>query len=352
MTRSWKVRPSRRVLAILFAVGFFVVAASLASLTLSARGDEPPTADSVGAIEGDAISVQGPMHVETVNGQIKTVLRSGSDVHVKSGQARIDLVEGGTITICGPAHFSVLKSGSALTIALDTGTIHARIENEPALTVYTPQIQARPMAIGNGPQETLVGLDSTGAMCIRAVKGAVRVEQQLTGQSLLVPQSGDVALANGQLESLRTAAGQCTCELQVARPPQVVSEVSLLGASEPNKKKAPEQKLTPPPQIAAAPVEKPEPIYQVFMPPLQYDANSKVQREYDPNLVILVRRVRVRPTLIFQGKVEGEALEAKAAPPPALPGAQKSDVAAKKPAEDSTWTRMRTYIRKLWSPSS
>lgn len=349
---SWRSRLSRRILTILFAGGFLFVTASLVSFAMLARGDEPPTADTIGAIEGDAISVQGPMHVETVNGQIKTVLRSGSDVHVKSGQARIDLVEGGTITICGPAHFSVLKSAGALTIALETGTIHSHIENELALNIYTPQIQARPLSIGNGPQDTLVGMDSAGAMCIRAVKGAVRVEQQLTGQSLLVPQSGDVALANGQLESLRTAAGQCACEPQAARPPQVVSEVSLLGTSEPNKKKAPEQRLAPPPQIAAAPVEKPEPIYQVFMPPLQYDANSKVQREYDPNLVILVRRVRVRPTLIFQGKVEGEALEAKAIPPPALPSSQKSEVAAKKPTEDSTWTRVRTYIRKLWSPSS
>ena len=348
MTLAAKFPLSRRILTILFAGGLLSAAAWF---VLATRADEPP-ADFVGAIEGDSISLQGSMHVESANGQIKTVLRSGSDVRVKSGQARIDLVEGGTITICGPAHFSVLKSSGALTIALDTGTIHVHIENEPALTIYTPQIQARPLAIGSGPQETIIGLDSTGAMCIRAVKGAVRVEQQLTGQSLLVPQSGDVSLTNGQLESLRTSEGQCACEQAEPRPMQVPTEVSLLATTDMMKKKATEQKPAATPPNTPASVERTEPIYQVFMPPLQYDANSKVQKDYDPDLVILVRRVRVRPTLIFQGRVEGEAVVAKAIPPPALPGTQKSNLAAQKPAEDSTWNRVRSFIHKIWSPSS
>ena len=55
-----------------------------------------------------------------------------------------------------------------------------------------------------------------GTMCVRPSKGAVRIEQQLTGQSLLIPQGGNVSLANGQLETLHTAAGQCLCELQLS----------------------------------------------------------------------------------------------------------------------------------------
>ena len=184
-----------------------MAAVSIAALTLGVRAprvraDNPPSGDSVGTIEGESISVEGPMSVESVRGQVKTMLRSGSDVHVKSGQARIELIEGGSITICGPAHFSVLKSRGSLTLALDSGTIHAHIEGSWALTVYTAQIQARPLAIGGGAQDVLAGLDPSGAMCLRAGKGAVRVEQQLTGQSVLIPQGGDVTLANGQLESL------------------------------------------------------------------------------------------------------------------------------------------------------
>ena len=201
----------RRILGLLLAVSCL---AALWPVATIAGNDNPPLTDKVGAIDGEAISVEGPMSVDVVGGKVRTVLRSGSDVHVKTGQARIELIEGGHITICGPAHFSVLKSGGAITLALDTGTIHAFLQTEPALTVYTPQIQARPISIGNGYMETLVGLDSSGAMCIRATKGAVRIEQQLTGQSMLVPQNGDVSLTNGQLETLHTSAGHCVCEEQ------------------------------------------------------------------------------------------------------------------------------------------
>ena len=316
------------------------------------QGDNPPLGDSVGAIEGDSISIEGPMSVDVVHGQVRTVLRSGSDVRVKAGQARIKLVEGGEILICGPAHFSVLKSGGALTVALEGGIIHAHLENDLALTVYTPQIQARPISIGNGPEDVLVGLDSVGSMCIRANKGAVRIEQQLTGQSVLVPQTGDVLLSNGQIESLRTAAGSCTCEVEIAATPAPeATEVSVLASPEEIKKAAEERKAGSTPATAPPPEEKPEPVYQVFMPPLRYDANAKVQPDYDPSLIVLVRRVRVRPTLIFQGKVEGDAVVARATPP-SPPPAQRKSATAQKPAEDSTWGRVKTYWRKLWSPSS
>jgi len=289
------------------------------------------------------------MNVETLNGETKTILRSGSEVRVKSGQAHIDLVEGGTITICGLAHFSVLKSGGGLTIALDSGTIHAHIESQLVLTIYTPMIQAHPVSIGGGVQDALVGLDNSGAMCIRASKGAVRIEQQLTGQSLLIPQNGDVSLTNGQLETLQTSPGHCVCELQMStKQPAVITEVSTLASTEELKKKAADAK-PPTPPVASTPSE--EPIYQVFMPPLRYDARTKAQPQYDPNLIILVRRARVRPTLIFQGKVEGDPVVAQAAPPPPAPSVQKQDE-TKKPAEDSAWNRVRSFFHKLWSPTS
>ncbi len=338
-------------------IAFFLAAAVICGFAAGGgaaiTGTDTPQAitDKVGSIDGEAISVEGPMSVDVVGGKVRTVLRSGSDVHVKAGQARIELIEGGHINICGPAHFSVLKSGGALTLALDTGTIHAYLQSEPALIVYTAQIQARPISIGNGSMELLVGLDSAGAMCIRATKGAVRIEQQLTGQNMLVPQNGDVSLTNGQLETLRTSAGHCICEEQ-----QILSnstgpvEVSALATTEELKRRAAEKKpIEAPPAATPAPVEKTEPVYQVFMPPLQYDAKNKTPQEFDPNLIILVRRVRVRPTLIFQGKVEGDAIVAQST----LPAAPTKVEAAKpKPADDSTWNRMRNYIRKIWTPGS
>jgi hypothetical protein len=287
------------------------------------------------------------MSVESANGQMRTILRSGSDVTVKSGQAHIDLIEGGNISICGPAHFSVLKSAGTITLALDNGTIHARIESALTLNVYTAQIQAHPISIGGGSQDVLVGLNSSGGMCFRASKGAVRIEQQLTGQSLIIPQNGDVSLTNGQLETLQNSPGHCDCELQVGAKAPISTQVSALATTEELRKKAADPKPAAPPQTTTT---TEEPVYQVFMPPLHYDAGAKVQQEYDPKLIVLVRSARVRPTLIFQGKVEGDPVVAQAAPPPPPPTVQKED--PKKPSDDSTWNRVRIFFHKLWSPSS
>ena len=317
--------------AIPAACGAILCAALIAAAV--ARPDQPGS-DSVGIIDGEAIAVTGPVSMELVRGQVKTVLRSGSDVRVNSGTARIDLVEGGQVSICGPAHLSVLKSGGSLTIALDTGTVRLHVEHALPVTIYTPLIQAQAMAISGGPRDALVGFDSSGAMCVRANLGAIHLEQQLTGQSVLIPQTGDVFVFSGQLEHLGTSAGHCVCELQVA-------------------------KATPPPQpgvgqsaAAEAPAAKEEPIYQVFMPPLIFNAKAEVQPEIDPALLVIVRRVRVRPTLIFQGRVEGDAVAAPApAPRPGSAPVTTDTPKAPAAANDSLVDRVRHFVRKLWRSS-
>jgi hypothetical protein len=329
----------------------------------SARTDQP-SYDTVGAIEGEDVSVQGPLNIEVVQGRRRTILRSGSDVRVNSGQARIDLVEGGQIAVCGPAHLSVLKSVNLLTVALETGTIHARIERQPTLTIYTAQIQAKPIAIGDAPQDTLVGFDQTGAMCIRADSGAVRVEQQLTAQTIIVPQNGEVLITDGQLEGLRSGATHCSCELQLAKTlpaPPAQTEVNRLPTSEEMQEanrlasKAPEASPAPAKPAPSKPVAKEGPVYRVLMPPLSYDASAKVQRDdFDPQLIVVVRRVRVRPTLIFQGSVKDAPAAAKtiasAAPPtPAPPTPAPQSQQAQQKNQPSIFARIRAFFRSLFS---
>jgi hypothetical protein len=327
-----------------------------ALLTAAARrSDNPSSDDAVGTIEGDAIALQGPMSVEVVGGQVKTILRSGNDIRVKSGQARLDLVEGGQIAICGPAHLSVLKSAGALTLALDTGVIHARIERKPVLTIYTAQIQAKPIAIGDGPQDALIGFETPGAMCVKATLGAIRLEQQLTAQNVIVPQGGDVLVNNGQLEGLQNTQGHCSCEAALSKVTPKAPEFSRLATPEEiEKKQATEKKeVSKREDIFLEKPAKPkeEPIYQVFMPPLAYDAKAAVQKDnFDPKLILVVRRVRVRPTLIFQGRVEDSPAKSQnAAAQNAKPAAPTPSAAAPAQPEDSVVNRVRAFFRRLFS---
>lgn len=346
MPVSFPPKLKQRVLWLVTTVTVLGVAAVVT--TSPARSDEPIT-DSVGIIDGAAVAVTGPMRIDVSHGLPRTVLRSGSDVIVKSGTARLDLTDGGTISICGPAHFSVLKVGNQLTLALDTGTIHLSIEHGPTVTVYTPLLQIQPIAIGDGPQDALVGFDATGAMCVRAYRGAVRLEQQLTSQNIVVPQSSDILLVNGQLDGLRSGGDRCACDPQLTKysPPPHLEVIPPA---------APTEEATAKPMgsgeiISPLPVDKPAakeaPIYEILVPPLIYNANAEVQPEVDTSQIVVLRRVRVRPTLIFQGRVEGDL--ATSDPPRAAPATPKPGAQSKNPANDSVVDRMVHFVRKLWS---
>ena len=299
--------------------------------------------ETVGRIEGEDIAVRGAVGVEIESGRSTAVLASGSEVTVRSGQARLVLVEGGEIGICAPAHFSLLKSGGAITLALDYGRVHTRLEHGAPLTIYTPLIVATPIAIVDRPRDVTVGLEVSGAMCVLAARGAVRIEQQLTGQSILVPQSGEIALAGGQLDSLRGTAGTCQCEALSARasppPPPRPPELSVLARPNRPEKPAAREDLQPP--------AIDEPIYKVLMPPLTFDAAAPTPPPPpSPEVLLLVREVRVRPAEVFRGRVEG--------PPTPLPAPRP--VQASTSAEDpppkkqvSVDARIGNFFRRMFS---
>jgi len=348
-----------------YLVRIFVPGIALSALLFSARDaiaspfPQEPQGEVIGTIEGQAISVKGPMSVQVVGNEVKTLLRSGVDIRVKSGRARINLTDGGTIAVCGPAHISMLKAGNAITIALDSGTIHAHVEGNLTLNVFTAQILAKTVAIADGPQDILAGFDAPGLMCVRAASGAVHLEEQFGGQSVMLPQGGDVVIANGQLQGLKTNSGLCACEgFEVAASNVNSPEISTLASREDFTKSATPR--IPSAQKSAAPVApdlpKPaavEPTYQVYMPPLRYDATAKVQDEPDPKLIVLVRRVRVRPTLIFQSRVEGDPLPTAAKPGNATVTAKAQTPDAKpNPAAPSVVDRVKSFFKSLWTPSS
>ena len=347
-----------RLGALAFAVAVLALVFSAPAAAQQPAAQEPQ-GEIIGTIEGNAIALKGPMSVQVVGNEVKTLLRSGVDVRVKSGHARIDLAGGGSIAICGPAHISMLKAANGLTIALDSGTIHARIEGRLTLNVFTTQILAKSIAIGDGPQDLLVGFDTPGLMCVRAGRGAVRLEEQFGSQSVVVPQGGDVTVANGQLEGLRSNSALCACD------PYLVETASAKGgggapefsspASSEEVRKSAALKNPLPPKRNIVPAEPPkavsEPTYQVYMPALRYDASQKVQDEPDPRLIVLVRRVKVRPTLIFESRVEGEAPTADRS----LQAALKPQASAAKPAAPATTgllDRVKNFLKSLWTPSS
>jgi len=353
-------------------------------LATSLRSDQLP-ADSVGAIEGSEIVVKGPVSIDVANGRSRTVLSNGSEVTVKSGPARLDLVEGGVIGFCGPAHFSLLKAGGTLTVALDYGSVHARLQGNPALNVFTPLVQANLVDIGGAPRDATISLLTSGEMCVHPTSGAARLEQQLTGQSVLVPQGGEVSLTGGQLDATLGPSGMCVCEIAVAKNDLALPVRSTgLSALSPTKEFHPNPPAPPPAYVAAerkddvimenrnrgsrsnGPPAVEQPIYKVVMPPLTFDAASPgPPPDPSPATILLVRTVRLRPTVVFRGRVEPAPVASTPNAPAAEtstlsaqndtaksvspPSTSKNSSASNGAAKSTVLAKVRTFFHKLLS---
>jgi hypothetical protein len=256
--------------------------------------------ETVGRIEGDDIAVKGQVSLVRAGARKSAELASGSEVTVRAGQARLTLADGSEVDICGPAQFSVLRSGADITLALNFGRLHSRLSAALPLVIYTPQVVATPLSIQGQPRDIVIGLDAAGAMCANTPRGALRLEQQLTGGHIVIPQAAEVALAEGEIEAVRDAPGACRCDVVLVedKPAGEPAHVAMTSTrSEARKEK--EEKAEPP---AAE-----TPSWTVVMPPLTFDAGAPQPPPPSPEMALLIREVRLQPGVVFHGRVETRA---------------------------------------------
>jgi hypothetical protein len=335
-----KAGTGARISAVLLPLLTIAAIVCLAPARLDAQGIPAV----VGHIEGDDVVVKTATGVGVETDAAPTDVASGSDITVRSGHALL-LLEHGEVTICGPAHLRLLTSAGSVTLALDYGRVRPSLDSPDAVTIYTPMIVATPVAIGAAARDTTLGLDQDGNMCILTTHGAMRIEEQLSGRSMLVPQGGTVSLMGGQIDSLHGDAASCGCDFPrgSAEAPRRFIPREVTPLSPP---RSPEHEET----AAATPPPPPEepPIYTVVMPPLSFDASSPAPPpDPSPETLLLVSEVRLRPITVYRGHVSPapRPVEASAAlaplPPSTLPPAP--DAPAPQP---SFLSRVRNFFRR------
>jgi hypothetical protein len=328
--------------------------------------DAPPGA--IGRVEGKDISVEGGTAAGGGNANIapSIFVSNGSVVTVHSGLARMVLLAGGEIEICGPAKFTLLQSSGAITLALNFGRVHVLLPLTTTLRIFTPTIVATPLDIRGTRRDVTIGLDLSDSLCVLATSGALRLEQQFTGEILDVPQLGEFFLVAGKLSPVAGAPGSCRCEELQARaaPAPTIPDVEIAPKADPAPTRATVPATQPDPAPLAAeatpeplvtlgvlananethPVTLPQnqevpdppaisiPEYKIVMPPLTFTTNSpEPPPDPTPDLIMLVRVARAEPQWQFTGHVEAPHLEevvqrtppSTEAQPPQAPKVQK-----------------------------
>ena len=339
-----------------------LIFAGLLCVSPSTARAQAPSTEVIGKLSGDDVSVKSAGATSVQDRGTTTSLTSGSELTLRSGHARIALQDGGDIDVCGPAHLSLFKTGGAVTVALDFGRVHPHISAAVSLNVFTPQIVATPVAIGESARDITVGLDQQGEMCAVAGRGALRIEQQLSGQSLLVPEGGATSLSGGQLRPLPSTTVNCTCEVpitQTALPgvkqstaPDASAPAIELSVPAHSAAATPENPLAPP--VSPAPASSAaQPVYRVDMPPLTFAAKSPdPPADPDAQTMLLVRQSRVETGVVFEGHVAAAPVSAAGKKPSPVatlsPLSQESGTESKKPG---VFARLFGLFRKHSTPA-
>jgi len=327
----------------------------------------------IGHIEGDDLSVQDSAASVSPQNPGSVLLTSGSIITVRSGQARIELTAGGQIGVCGAAKFTLLASNAAVTLAVSYGRVRVHLDGSTPLVLYTPTVVATPVAIADGSRDVTLGLEITGSLCVLASHGAVRLQQQFTGETLTVPQPTEMFLAGQQLKPLPGGPSHCECDALNARAaprpsPSIPATAPAVVPAAPAavaKNAAPETRASvevsvaaPPPDPRPAQTPKASPAsvpeheetaWKVVMPTLAFDANAPAAPpEPSPATILLVREVRIAPDWVFHGTVAAPAPRssprssarpaARAAAPPPAAAVVTAPVAARVAPAESTPT--------------
>ncbi len=307
-----------------------VAVLSLLALCHASQAPSQAAPEIVAHIQGSDVSInsQSLVPVSTL-----VSVANGNEVTVHSGEADMRLVDGGEISVCGPAKFTVLaNSDGAITLALDFGRMHVELPASVNLRVLTPSIVATPIEINGGKRDVTVGLDQNDSLCVIAALGAVQLEQQFSGQRLIVPESSDFSLQNGQLAPVAGTAQNCTCvalpqispgenpsapETASEPPPPAALHPSTanassgpaatqpdfaVGALAPSNESHP---VVPSKGVASQPPPEAAPDYKIVLPPLVFSSASPEP----PNVptdetAMLIREVHDDPDWEFTGHVE------------------------------------------------
>jgi hypothetical protein len=289
------------------------------------------TPPGVGSLQGRDVSVEHP--AAPLSGAAAagvspgTPVGNGSVITVHSGKARIQLTGGGFIYICGPAKFTLLENGGALTLALEFGRVHVSLPGASPLQAYTAFFTASPEAVSEGPREFALGLDTSGKLCARAYHGAVRLEQQLSGNTITVPEPREIFLQGGDVTPLKNVTGHCDCDVIEAdltpltppAPPAAPTNppVNAVPAG-PQSQKPPSStaesnvrsdippQAAPPAQSETSrePSAKQSPAQKATVPVLTY--NYEVPNPPpapSAETIMLVQDLRVEPAFVFTGRV-------------------------------------------------
>jgi hypothetical protein len=194
------------------------------SALFSSTGHEGAQADFPAAhlTSHGEVSLEGKVQLSS-QGKIKGALvLSGNKISVRSGNARLELMLGGSLRLMDESELAILQNHSPYLFTLSKGSVAFDLDSSQGDSFFTPDFVIKTLSEGSSVKnkhqgELTVGVD--GVVCLHSRTGNLMITTQDGQNFLILPAGGSMQLHPGDVVNQPMFYSQaCSCLKPSGKP--------------------------------------------------------------------------------------------------------------------------------------
>jgi hypothetical protein len=198
-------------------------ALSLESKPVSVSGSERSSSQAekndypVGVLTAKGrVSIEGRIQFTAKSKFLDPMLYSGNMIRVAEGQAKLDLVLGGSIKLCNDSELAILHGHSPYLFTLNKGSIYFELTESRGDTFFTPDFLIQTEVAASSKPSAFRGeitVETGGMICVRSLEGRLRLTAQNNRGVLTIPAGASIRLSPGEIRPESVMLNQsCSCQ--------------------------------------------------------------------------------------------------------------------------------------------
>ncbi len=161
------------------------------------------------------VSLEGKVQFSPQGKARGALVFSGNKIKVRSGEARLELMMGGSLRLLNDSELTILQNHSPYLFALSKGSVAFNLDSSREDSFFTPDFVIKTLAEGSSAKnkhkgELTVGAD--GVVCLHSQTGNLKVTTQDGQNFLILPSGGSMQLHPGDVVNQPMFYSQaCSC---------------------------------------------------------------------------------------------------------------------------------------------